>query len=239
MDITSLDPRARLATAVAAAFLFSMVQTRAVLFAGSAGTILLICLAEDPFLMLFKRLAPANFFLLFLVVTVPWSMPGTPAWELGPFSFSREGVELILQAAVKCNCILAVFLVLAADMEIADMGAALEQLHMPPKLVFLFLFTFRHIHVIEDEWKRMRTAAALRGFRPKTSMHTYRTIAHMLGMVIVNSMDRSRRIYEAMQLRGFHGVFHTATEPGGGGIVFFSCVAASLVALTAADLIIR
>ncbi len=31
----------------------------------------------------------------------------------------------------------------------------------------------------------------------------------MLGLVFVNSFDRAQRIYEAMLLRGFNGVFHT------------------------------
>jgi cobalt/nickel transport system permease protein len=43
-------------------------------------------------------------------------------------------------------------------------------------------------------------------------MHTYRTLGNMLGLIFVNSYDRSRRIHEAMLLRGFNGVFHTVAE---------------------------
>ena len=47
---------------------------------------------------------------------------------------------------------------------------ALERLHCPPKLVFLFLFTARYVHVIAQEWHTLLVAARLRGFRPRTSM---------------------------------------------------------------------
>jgi cobalt/nickel transport system permease protein len=52
-------------------------------------------------------------------------------------------------------------------------------------------------------------AAKLRGFQPTTGLHTYRTVANLLGMVLVRGYDRSRRVYEAMVLRGFCGAFYT------------------------------
>ena len=238
-DIPTFDQRGRLVAAAAAAFVFSAVQSRAVLAAGALGAILLAALARYPFRMLLRRLAPANIFLLFLLLTVPWSMPGHAAFSIGPLDFSREGLSLAMSAAVKCNAILAVFLVMMRGMEIAGMGAALERLKAPPKMVFLLLFTFRHIHVIGSEWKRMQTAAALRGFRPLTSLHTYRTIASMLGMTVVSSIERSRRAHEAMLLRGFCGSFHTADEPCGDGKAFFCCFAAVLAALAAAECMAR
>ena len=234
-DIVSYDQRGRLIAAAAAAFVFSAMQSWTVLAAGALCAILLAALARYPLALLLRHLAPANFFLLFLLLTVPWSMPGHAAFSIGPLDFSREGLSLAGSAAVKCNIILVVFLVLMRGMEIAGMGAALERLKAPPKMVFLLLFTFRHIHVIGSEWKRMQAAAALRGFHARTSLHTYRTIASMLGMTVVSSIERSRRAYEAMLLRGFCGSFHTAEEPCGGGKAFFCCFAAVLALLAAAE----
>ncbi len=235
MDIASYDQRARLVFCVLTAFLFSFLQAPQTLLAALAASVMLAAAARCSAARLLKSLAPANFFLLFLLLTVPWGMPGDPVWSLGPLSFSREGLELVFGAAVKCNAILISFLVLSADMSIADMGAAMEKLRVPRKLVFLFLFTFRQVHVISEEWKRMRTAAALRGFRPRTSLHTYRTLASMIGMTVVGSIDRSRRAYEAMQLRGFRGMFRTVSGCSGGGACFFLCFAVFLAALAGFD----
>ena len=91
-------------------------------------------------------------------------------------------------------------------MDSPTMGHALERLGVPSKLVFLFLFTYRYLHVIADEWQRLVTAARLqRASSPRTGMHTYRTIGNLLAMVLVNSFDRSSRVYQAMVLRGFAG----------------------------------
>ena len=89
------------------------------------------------------------------------------------------------------------FLALVATMDSPTIGYALERLRFPSKLVFLFLFTYRYLHVIADEWHKLHGAARLRGFAPKTNMHTYRTFGNMLGMVFVHSFDRSVRVYEA------------------------------------------
>ena len=56
------------------------------------------------------------------------------------------------------------------------------------------------------------TAARLRGFRPRSSMHTYRTLASLLGLLLVRSYERAQRTREAMLLRGFAGRFHSVAR---------------------------
>ena len=174
--------------------------------------LVLFAIRKPLFIPLLKRLAIANFFILFLWATVPLTVPGESLASLGPLSISREGVALALSVTVKCNAILLCVLVLIADLDLPLIGYALERLCVPAKLVFLFLFTCRYIHVIGDEWQKLQTSARLRGFLPRTSLHTYRTIGNMLGLTVINSIDRSKRIYEAMLLRGFKESFHTVTE---------------------------
>lgn len=178
----------------------------------AAGAALLLAavvlvLSRPPLRQLSRRVALVNVFLLFLWLTVPLTMPGTPALVLGPLTASHEGIALVWLATLKSNAILLAFLALVATMDSPTMGHALDRLGAPNKLVFLFLFTYRYLHVIADEWQRLTTAARLRGFVPRTGMHTYRTIGNMLAMVLVNSFDRSGRVYQAMVLRGFQGSF--------------------------------
>ena len=105
-------------------------------------------------------------------------------------------------------------------------------------MVFLFLFTYRYLHVIADEWHKLHVASRLRGFAPKTNMHTYRTFGNMLGMVFVHSFDRSVRVYEAMILRGFSGRFQsvTAFRATSRDSVFALAAFACMVCLVAFDL---
>ena len=210
--LNSVDPAARVFLAMACALVLSLLQGLCTSLAG-LGLALILALALAPNLRrLCQNLLVANFFVLFVWLTVPWTMPGTELWALGPVCFTYEGVELSLRVTIKCNAILLCLLTFMADMEPAGLGCALERLHLPAKLVFLVLLTFRYIYVIGDEWKRLKMAAALRGFVPCSNMHTYRTLASMLGLTLLNSLDRARRVYEAMLLRGFAGHFHILEE---------------------------
>jgi cobalt/nickel transport system permease protein len=210
--LCGLDPRTLLLAATGAAVCFSLVHDMGMACACLVLALILVVVRKPPLIPLLKRLAIANFFILFLWATVPLTMPGESLAGLGPCSISREGVALALSVTVKCNAILLCVLVLTADLDLPLIGYALEQLRVPVKLVFLFLFTCRYIHVIGDEWQKLQTSARLRGFLPRTSLHTYRTVGNMLGLTVINSIDRSKRIYEAMLLRGFKESFHTVTE---------------------------
>lgn len=44
---------------------------------------------------------------------------------------------------------------------------------------------------------------------PRTNLHTYRTLASLLGLLLVRSYERSLRVREAMLLRGFEGRFRS------------------------------
>ena len=205
--VHALDPRVRLGAAgvfsVCAALLHDPAAAGAAL-AMSAAT---LAFSRPSLTLLARRVAVVNVFILFLWATVPATMPGETVLTLGPLDFSREGMALAWLVTLKSNAILLAFLALVATMDSPTMGHALDRLGVHPKLVFLFLFTYRYLHVIADEWRRLLTAARLRGFVPRTGMRSYRTIAHLLAMVLVNSFDRSGRVYQAMVLRGFTGRF--------------------------------
>ncbi len=208
----SLDPRTLLLAAAGAAVCFSLMHTFPFALACLVLALLLAAVGKPPLRPFLRRLAAANIFILFLWLTVPVTVPGESLLRVGPLCVSREGVALALAVTVKCNAIILCFLVFLTDLGAPRIGYALEKLRVPAKLVFLFLFTCRYIHVIGEEWRKLQAAAALRGFTPRTSPHTYGTIANMLGLTVINSLDRSGRIYEAMLLRGFTGEFHTVTE---------------------------
>lgn len=208
----NLTPKTLVLAATGASVCFSLIQNITVAFACFLLSVLLVVAGRCPLAFLLKRLAVANFFIIFLWATIPVTVPGENLAQIGPLSISREGIELALSVTIKCNAILLCFIVFMFGLTLPLIGYALEGLHIPVKLVFLFLFTCRYIHVIGEEWKKLQTAAKLRGFMPRTSLHTYRTIGNMLGLTLIKSIDRSKVIYESMLLRGFNGVFHTVTE---------------------------
>ncbi len=231
-----LDPRTLLLAAACAAFCFSCVRSLQASLACLAFALLLAVFRGLRAVPLLKRLAGVNVFIAFIWLTVPFTMPGERIAGIGPLAWSREGVHLALLVTLKCNAILISFLALVGGISLPRIGCALERLRVPPKLVFVFLFTWRYIHVVGEEWHRLLTAAKLRGFVPRNSLHTYRTIGNLLGLTLINALDRSRRIYEAMLTRGFAGKFHTVADLGGthsdiGFLLLFSLIPCGLLFL--------
>ena len=62
---------------------------------------------------------------------------------------------------------------------------------------------------MKQEYERLLRAAKARGFKPKTNMHTYRTYAYLVGMLLVRAVERAERVHKAMICRGFRGRFYS------------------------------
>ena len=210
--LQEIDPRFRLVGAALSAIVIALLQTIHACWLGLGLAVVLLALSRPPLVPLFRRLAVINVFILFLWCVTPWTTPGNPLLHAGPFVITSEGLLLSLLVTLKSNAIACVLLALVATMNSSTLGCALEQLRCPEKLVFLFLFTSRYIHVLANEWQNLIVAARLRGFVPRTNLHTYNTLASLLGLLLVRSHDRSQRVHEAMLLRGFAGHFRTVTQ---------------------------
>lgn len=203
------DPRAKLALASALACILAVSPSwpaPAMACCAGAG---LVLWAGLPAAALWRRLATVNGFVAFLWIFLPFTTPGDTAGHLGPLAVTSQGLALALLISLKTNAIMLSFLALVATSDAASLGQAMHRLRVPAKLVFLFLFTYRFIHVINEERQRLVTAARLRGFKPRTNPHTYRTLASLLAMVLVGAMRRAEMTRRAMLLRGFRGSFAT------------------------------
>jgi|GEM_PF-5659417 len=58
---------------------------------------------------------------------------------------------------------------------------ALSHMGIPDKLVHIFFFCFRYIHVIHEEYHRLAKAMKIRSFQARSDIHTYRTYAYLVG----------------------------------------------------------
>jgi cobalt/nickel transport system permease protein len=116
---------------------------------------------------------------------------------------------MAMQISLKAATILLVLTTLVATSPVADLGHALHTLKVPGPLVLLLLLTYRYTFVIHQEYQRLWLAARVRGFRPGTNLHSYRTYAYLVGMLFVRAAARADRVHQAMRCRGFNGRFHS------------------------------
>jgi cobalt/nickel transport system permease protein len=159
-----------------------------------------------------RRLAIVNVFILFFWAVLPLTYPGETVYALGPVRLHLAGILLAAQITIKSNAILMVLIALIATMTLATLGHTLSRLKVPEKLVFLLLLTYRYIFVIHQEYQKIIRSIKIRGFTPKTSLHTYKTYAYVVGMLLIRASERADRVYDAMRCRGFKGKYYSLTE---------------------------
>lgn len=202
-----LDPRPRIVVALAVTVLLAVSRRWEVLGIGLGLSLAGWVVARLPVVPVLKRLGGVNVFLLVLALVLPFSGGDRALFSVGPLNYSREGALQVGRIALKCNAIVLMLTVLLSTMEVVELGHALSHLRVPRKLAHLFLFTIRYIDLVHHEYSRLRRAMRVRCFRPGINRHTYRSIGHLLGMLLVRSFDRSERVMAAMKCRGFRGEF--------------------------------
>jgi len=170
-----------------------------------------------------------------VVATLPFTTSGQPFFSIMGYGASVEGLQRAVEIALKANAVALMALALLGSAELPEIGHALRRLGVPAKLAQLFLMTVRYIEVLGQEYRRLRTAMMVRGFRMRFSVHTWRSVGWLFGMLFARSIDRAERIGEAMRCRGFNGEFPVLTEFAytRRDAVFLSAAAGSLALLVA------
>lgn len=210
--IHRLDPRVKAVAAFGFAVMTAVVDRPAALAPAVGLSLALIFAARLPARAVAGRLIVVNGFVLLLWLTLPFTYPGEPVFQLGPLAASREGVAQALLITVKSNAIILACIALFSTTYLTDMGRALSRLRVPDKLVHVLLFMLRYLGDAWREYHHLGAAMKLRSFRPHNTLHTYRSYANMIGMLLVTSYSRAEAVYSAMLCRGFKGKFHSIDD---------------------------
>lgn len=152
-----------------------------------------------------KRMLAMDTFVIFMLITLPFTIPGDAVFTVFGLPASDQGIQRAIEIGLKANAVVLMLMVLLGTVSPPTVGHALARLRVPKMLVHLLLFTIRYIEVLYGEYKRLRVAMRTRGFKAGTNRHTLRTFGYLLGMLLVRALDRSERILQAMKCRGFNG----------------------------------
>ncbi len=206
------DPRIKLVLCLILAFLVAGLATLHASFLALLAGAILVLSARLPLGQTLKRLLLVNGFIAFLWIMLPFSTPGETLFSLWRLEATSEGIRLAGLITLKSNAILLSIMALLATIPASLLGQVLTSLRVPDKLALVLILCYRYLHMIQTEYARLIQAARIRCFRPGTNLHTYRTYGYLLGMLLVNSYERGRRVHQAMRLRAFQGKFYSLSE---------------------------
>ncbi len=203
------DPRLKIVILFLFSIALAVFKNFPVLFFAFFLSVIVLFFAAVPIKQVAKRLLPVNAMVIFLWFFLPFTTPGDGIWAAGILTMTKEGLLLASTLSIKANAMMLMFIAFVVSTPVNTAGHAMGRLGVPDKLVHLFFFTYRYIHVIYDEYLRLKKAMLIRGFVPTTSIHTYRSYAYLVGMLLVKSSDRAKRVHNAMLCRGFNGKFYS------------------------------
>lgn len=206
--IHSLDPRVKIVVASLLIIITAVSKKLEVLELVLMLSCLLVVLAKLPIKQVINRLLVVNTFLVLIWIFIPFTYPGEISGQVGWLTFSKAGIMYAIRITLRSNAIMLLIISLLATTRFNSLIRATKYFKLPEKLIYLIFFVFRYLFVLQDEFKKLYNAMLLRGFTNKTSVHSYKSYAYLIGMLLVKSYDRSEKVYHAMLCRGFTGQFY-------------------------------
>lgn len=210
--IHQIDPRFRVAAAIIFSCPVALCYDFKSLIAALSISLISVVLCGVGFLNVMKRLAIVNIFILLFWIILPLTFKGNRFFSLGPLTLYLSGIFFAAKITLKSNAIILVLISFIATMPFATLGHSLRRMKIPEKLVFLLMITYRYIFVIQQEYQKIIRSIKIRGFKPKTTIHTYKTFAYVIGMLLIRASNRADRVYNAMRCRGFKGKYYSLTD---------------------------
>ncbi len=208
-----LDPRVKVLVALGFILGVALLPDAAWMAYGAAA--LLIAAATvaarlSPGLVVRRSLLGLPF--LLAAVTVLFTVPGRALWS-GPWGLALTDAGLMRFGSIVARSLLSIAaaVLLTATTRFPDVLHALRHLRVPAVLVGIIAFMYRYLFVLVEEVQRLLRARAARSARlPGTKGGgslgwRAAVVGHMAGQLLVRSLDRSDRVYQAMQARGYRG----------------------------------
>lgn len=161
----------------------------------------MLAVAGLPLSMLLRKLVVAAPFALLVGIFNP-VLDRTVAATIGGYPVTGGWLSFI-SLLVRFVLTVGAALILVSCTGMHRLCAGLERLGMPRILAVQLLFLHRYFFVIGDEGLRMRRSVAIRS--AGTGVPGLRLYGHLAGTLLIRSIDRAQRVYQAMRARGFDG----------------------------------
>lgn len=172
-----------------------------------------VLVARLPLARSLRRLFAISGFLAMFLLVMPLTVVARPGDTLLMFSgfdwvsFNLRGLQLALAIAGKACAVALLMEPLLATASLPRTVEGLTRLGVPEKVAQMILLAHRYIFVFLEEARRMSIGMQVRGFRRQGRVETLQVMGNFLGMLFVRSFERTHRVYDAMQARGYQGRF--------------------------------
>lgn len=163
--------------------------------------VVLILLGNLPWNHLLKRLLLVAPFVVFVGIFNPL-FDHTPVLQIGPILLTGGWLSF-MSITLRLSLTVTAALILVATTGIDAICTGFLRMGVPKVIVIQLLFLYRYVHVLLDEFIRVMQAYRLRSFHGEGLR--FKAWGSLVGQLLMRTIDRAQRIYQAMLCRGFDG----------------------------------
>ncbi|MBU1568469.1 MAG: cobalt ECF transporter T component CbiQ [Proteobacteria bacterium] len=198
-----LDPRVKVLTV--ALFMLAVVSFDKYIISAMLpfGLFLVIImgLADIPAEYLGKKLLLVSPFAVMVGIFNPF-LDQQPLLQIGTFTVTGGWLSF-LSILLRFTLTVSAVLILIATTGFNAVCMAMVKMGMPKIFAVQLLILYRYIFVLIDEGLSMYRARSMRSFQRRAM--SLKTFAHLVGQLLLRTLDRAQRIHLAMLCRGFDG----------------------------------
>ena len=211
------DPRLKVISILTLIFSIMLLYDLKLVIASMLFAIILVYISRIPFSFIVGRLKWVFLFVLPFLIILPFTVigEGVEIAHIGSITLNFRGIESVEFAVmIVIKALTAVMLIFpmigTSRMDITI--KALEDLHLPNKLVQMLAFTYRYIFVLSNEFMLMERSLTSRGFKRGSNLYTITTLSKAIATLFVMSYEQAERVFYAMRSKGYAGKVTTMHE---------------------------
>ncbi|OPY51610.1 MAG: Energy-coupling factor transporter transmembrane protein EcfT [Methanosaeta sp. PtaU1.Bin112] len=203
--IHSWDPRAKIVSLLVLIFAIALAGSILPALAGLCVSISLVLISRIPLAHVAGFMKWPVIFLLPLALFLPFTTEGDCLYSFQFLSVSRQGLffSLLYLTRGVAAALLALLIVGTAPFTVTI--KALQEMGLPASLTQIFLFAYRYVFLLNEEFSIMSRSLQCKGFVRRSDLKTARTLAMAFAMLLIRSYERSLAVYNAMLSRGYRG----------------------------------
>ena len=185
----------------------------------------IICIVLYPLILFKLGKVPVKFILKKVLFVLPIILGLSVINLIIDLSYSEIYFSVLL--LFKCTFALVGALLLIATTGVNNLAFGLKKLKIPNILIMQILMLHRYIILMMEECYRVKSAYELRTLGEKSM--TMKDYGQIVGQMLLKTIDRSEKVYEAMKLRGFEGDLYINSNKRAGCIDFLYLIICAVI----------
>ncbi|MBU8906362.1 cobalt ECF transporter T component CbiQ [Desertibacillus haloalkaliphilus] len=124
----------------------------------------------------------------------------------GGFPIDPDRVEFASLIILKAITSMTVITIILETQTVEQFMTSLADLKVPPVMITVLLLSYRYVYLFLDDIQKMQLALKTRFFNGGISIKKLKVYGQLTGCLLIKSLDRSEKVFQAMQARGFNGI---------------------------------